>query len=433
MSLIVRDTPGGVTVMAHADVCKSSCPLRMGEEVSISGLNTTSLNGQRAWVVTDTQKSSTGVRYGVWLGPGHPPIRVKRENLLPICNREWPTRLTVGPSGSTQRISVSVASLICQESASVVKTQFNDYLEGPLRALLQRTQCSEHFDGSVFHGALDVPKWLSVRLRTVMWDFGFWYLQREVMGAFEPHLRWKVHKWYGAHDAEPVLSVEVNSLKELRRMFTRILRSEYDHRDSAAHNLLVQPLHVAMNKWRLPDHILDAVEKGVDAKTQMYTVPVVVCLTLEDFQRTDLTDMFWSAHVCYIPERYSRAERQLMEGSESWGKWTHAHGQLQAIKEDQRDLLQEEAADAYDPRFLRNAGVCSCCQQSRGLDDMLKCGGCDVAIYCNQKHQKEHWKTHKAFCPRFRLLRTEEVLSGLHIDDLTTRLFPARAKVEVCE
>lgn len=446
MSLIVRGTLAAGPEMADSEVARSAvarsavagsdtsasaCQLRMGEEVSISGLRTESLNGERAWVVTSQQASSTGVRYGVWRGPGHAPIRVKRANLLPTCHREWPTRLTEDSSGNTQRISVSVGSLICDQSAAFVKAQFDTYLEAPLRALLQRTQCSEYFQGRSFRGALDVPDWLNERLRELMSDFGFWYAKREVLGYFQPCFKWKVYRWYMQNKPDPVLSIDISSIKEVRRIFTRIMHARHDHRDSAVHKLHVQSLDNALKMWNLSDEMIKDVRNSRYART--YTIPLIFCLTLEDFQKTDVTDMFWASSVCHLPKQTIREDYDNVQKCVKWRDWTRAHEQMQLAIRQQEDLLQQEATNAYDPRVLRNAGVCSFCQRSCGVEHMLKCGGCHVTMYCNQEHQREHWKCHHVFCKRLKQLKTEQKNIGLRLDELSKHLFPDRNPVEECD
>src|SRR5690242_6812726 len=40
------------------------------------------------------------------------------------------------------------------------------------------------------------------------------------------------------------------------------------------------------------------------------------------------------------------------------------------------------------------AGYCAVC----GIAAQMVCTGCRTMFYCDRKHQRQHWKTHKSVC-----------------------------------
>jgi len=42
--------------------------------------------------------------------------------------------------------------------------------------------------------------------------------------------------------------------------------------------------------------------------------------------------------------------------------------------------------------------ICMNCKVSKKLEELSKCGGCNMVCYCSKECQKKHWKTHKKDC-----------------------------------
>ena len=48
---------------------------------------------------------------------------------------------------------------------------------------------------------------------------------------------------------------------------------------------------------------------------------------------------------------------------------------------------------------------CSFCEKKS--QRLLKCAGCSIAQYCDQKCQKSHWKIHKTHCKTFKIVKID--------------------------
>jgi hypothetical protein len=383
--------------------------LRRGVEVTISGLSTESLNNQRAWVVTACTDTPTGQRHGVWLGPGHPPMRIRRVNLTPVVLSDWPDNLEV---------------FITEHSAKVVKKLFSDHVEKPLQAVLAMHENAADLGKQLRSETQTVPCWLSSRVQKLVRDICYSYLNHEHgFNKSLPGFYSQMQKFESKYDAKACVSFIFNSIDQIRQAFMNLLHNSDKHYDSM-HDIFTLRALKNVEQYMPPD------PEGVPK--DYIRIDVITALCMEDFQITKLDDNYFCCAAVNVPsqdvieckdpdERYTGSCLQILDAS-----LTKVCAELIDTISDEMAVTfahmeaTEQSTTVFDSRVLAivnrekkgaewyqmEAGSCGWCFKANGVQHHNKCGGCQVELYCCRQHQKDHWPVHKKYCERLKTLRT---------------------------
>jgi hypothetical protein len=399
--------------------------LRRGVEVTISGLSTESLNNQRAWVVTACTDTPTGQRHGVWLGPGHPPMRIRRVNLTPVVLGDWPDKLEV---------------FITEHSAKVVKKLFSDHLEKPFQAVLAMHENAADFGKQLRSETQTVPLWLSSRVEKLLEDVSSCYFKHD--NGFDkciPAVLNQMQQFESKFATKAGIAFVFSSIDQIRQGCMDILHTS-DKIYQCMEDVMTIREAKDLEKY-MPARNASSLTEAIPEDYICIRVMMVLCM--EDLQVTQLQDNYWCASMVHVPPekelKYENPDEQYL-----WSCMRGLDATLSTLIKEETQARHDEMSDLFahlrstnqfltsvDSKLLKvmfgddlsqygeagecyrmEGGFCGWCFKSNGVQHMNKCGGCQVGLYCCRQHQKDHWPVHKKYCDRLKTLKAtqEDVL-----------------------